>query len=171
MTSIRMRPRFSSTFATDASAAKNAILGVLEENDHDFNVRRFDKEIIVSVAEKHRTPWSPYLHLRFDSDGVGNTVVRGRFSPHPNVWTAFMMIYGVLTMLGMFGEIYGLAQWSLGKPTWALASMPIAISLIAFVYGASLIGQGLTNEQMFQMRSTVERACEQARASFPPSNA
>jgi hypothetical protein len=43
-------------------------------------------------------------------DRDGGHVLRGRFSPQPNVWTLFMAIYGVLALVGLGGLMFGLAK-------------------------------------------------------------
>jgi hypothetical protein len=40
--------------------------------------------------------------------------------------------------------------------------VPTAVALFGFVYGATLIGQGLGAEQMYTMRSLVDHACVDA---------
>jgi len=39
-------------------------------------------------------------------------------------------------------------------------SAPLSILVIAFVYGAALIGQGLTSDEMYILRNVVDRAVE-----------
>jgi hypothetical protein len=40
--------------------------------------------------------------------------------------------------------------------------VPTAVALFGFVYGATLIGQGLGAEQMYTMRTLIDRACVNA---------
>ena len=42
--------------------------------------------------------------------GDAEPVLRGRFCPHPNVWTGFMAVYGILGMIGLSALMYGGAQ-------------------------------------------------------------
>jgi hypothetical protein len=37
---------------------------------------------------------------------------------------------------------------------------PICLALIAFVYGAVFIGQGLSSDQMFNLRSFIEHTVD-----------
>lgn len=50
-------------------------------------------------------------------------------------------------------------QHTIGQAPWSLLIVPAAAALFGFVYGATLIGQGLGAEQMYLMRSLVDRAC------------
>ena len=41
-------------------------------------------------------------------------------------------------------------------PLWPMWAAPAAAALIAFIYGAAFIGQGLSGEEMFVLRAFVE---------------
>jgi len=74
----------------------------------------------------------------------------------------FMAVYIFLAIVALGGITYGLVQSTLGQPPWALWIAPAAIALFGFVYGVTLIGQGLGAEQMYTMRSLIDRACVDA---------
>src|SRR5690606_27093439 len=80
-------------------------------------VARQYAELMTRSVEKHF--WSPVMFLEIsERDGGERAKLRGRFAPHPNVWTGFMAIYAVLFMLGLGAAMYGLSQWQLGwSPT------------------------------------------------------
>lgn len=126
----------------------------------------FRKHAVLFMRANERHFWSPYLYLEAqlpdaeDEDAPAAPRLHLRFAPHPNVWTLFMAIYGVLGMVGTLGLMYGLSQWWLGWTPWALAAAPAAVALIGFVYGAAFIGQGLGSAQMYELRALVDRASE-----------
>ena len=70
-----------------------------------------------------------------------------------------MAIYILLAITALGGFSYGIVQYTLGQPPWSFLIVPAAIASFGFVYGATLIGQGLGAEQMYLMRSLVDRAC------------
>ncbi len=123
---------------------------------------------IVRIVPAHRHFWSPQLELDAqlpdptDEYAPAEPRLLGRFAPHPHVWTLFMAIYGLIAIGGTAGAMWGLSQWTLGLSPWALWAVPAAIFLAAFVYGAVFIGQGLGAEQMYELRSVVDRAAERA---------
>jgi hypothetical protein len=45
-----------------------------------------------------------------------------------------------------------------GGPIWMIWAAPASVVLIAFIYGAAFIGQGLSAEEMFELRAFVEYA-------------
>ena len=74
----------------------------------------------------------------------------------------FMAVYILLAIVALGGLSYGMVQYTLGQSPWSLLVAPAAVALFGFVYGATLIGQGLGAEQMYTMRSLVDRACVDA---------
>jgi hypothetical protein len=113
------------------------------------------------MRDTERTFWSPYLNLEVEDEPDGSAI-RGRFSPHPNVWTMFMAVYILLALAALAGLSYGIVQLTLGQPPWGFIFVPVAVALFGFVYGATLIGQGLGAEQMHVMRTLIDRACVDA---------
>jgi hypothetical protein len=114
-------------------------------------------ELFVRTAERHF--WSPWLSLEV-RELEDSTRIRGRFGPHPHVWTAFMAIYAVLAFAGIIAAMYGWAQRIVGDAGLALLGVPAAAALAAFVYGAEWIGKGLGAEQMILLRDVVRDALE-----------
>ena len=98
---------------------------------------------------------SPHLNLDL-RERDGRVVLCGRFSPRPNVWTGFMALYGVLGLVGVGGLMLGWAQLSVKEYPWGFWLAPTSAALIAFVYGAAVIGQGLTQDEMYLLRNFVD---------------
>lgn len=119
--------------------------------------------------------FSPVLVLQ-RMEEHGRLLLKGRFSPHPHVWTLFMAVYGILA-LGCTGSLmFGISQWLIAEPPWALVGAPLALALAGFVYGAAVIGQGLSAEQMYVLRAVVDEALHElanpaASAPAPPTPA
>jgi uncharacterized integral membrane protein len=74
----------------------------------------------------------------------------------------FMAVYILLAIIALGGLSYGIVQYTLGQAPWSLWIAPAAVALFGFVYGATLIGQGLGAEQMYTMRRLIDRACVDA---------
>lgn len=130
---------------------------MLERDAESLRGQVFRKHAVVQMQDGQRTFWSPYLNLEIEDEPDGSAI-RGRFSPHPNVWTLFMGVYILLTIVALGGLSYGIVQLTLGESPWAFLVVPAAVAMFGFVYGATLIGQGLGAEQMYTMRSLVDRA-------------
>jgi hypothetical protein len=70
----------------------------------------------------------------------------------------FIAIFFILGMIGLGGLMYGLAQLTLTEreTPWAMLAAPVCAGLIAFVYGAAFVAQGLVQDEMYSMRAWVE---------------
>jgi hypothetical protein len=156
-----MRPRFELQLPVPREAWLEALRSTLHDDPGSLRGQVFQKHAVVQMRDGERTFWSPYLNLEVEDEPDGSAIV-GRFSPHPNVWTMFMGVYILLGFAALGGLSYGVVQYTLGQPPWSFLIVPGAVALFGFVYGATLIGQGLGAEQMYTMRSLVDRACVDA---------
>lgn len=109
-----------------------------------------DKHVEILMAGRERRFFSPWLSLEVEPQGAGS-LFRGRFHPHPNIWTMFLAGYAATSITALFGAIYGFAQWMLGSPPWGLLSIPMGLLVLVLLYLASLHGQKLAAEQMDTM--------------------
>lgn len=164
-----MRPRFE----VELDVPPEAVLASLRRQIGDpaapvgGTVLRRQAELCIPRQRAHF--WSPCLSLELSrEDERGPARLRGRFAPEPGVWMLFVGIYGILAMGGIAGLMYGLSQWMVNKTPWALAGAPLSLALIAFVYGAAIIGQGLGAEEMYTLRSFVDHAVDAARVAHAP---
>jgi hypothetical protein len=107
------------------------------------------------VPDADRRPWSPWLSVTADEHGNGS-LLRGRFAPHPNVWTLYLFLAFGLGFALLVGTTWGYAQWATEKTPWALASVPIVIVFGTLLYLASQVGQKLGSEQMDHLRDALD---------------
>jgi uncharacterized integral membrane protein len=140
-----MRPRFEFQLPVTRETWLEALRSALQDDAESLRGQVFRKHAVVEMRDGERT--------------------LGRFSPHPNVWTMFMAVYILLALAALGGLSYGMVQYTLGQSPWSLWIVPAAVALFGFVYGATLIGQGLGAEQMYTMRSLIDRACVDALAT------
>lgn len=161
MFQARLRPNFETVLQADGAAVLALMAERLAAPDAPFRGQVRAPHAFVRPHREQRTLLSPNLNLEIVRGDDGRETLHGRFSPHPNVWTGFMAVFAILGMLGLAGVMYGFAQITVGERPWALLAGPVAAALIAFVYGAAFIGQGLSAEEMYALRSWVDRiVCE-----------
>jgi hypothetical protein len=103
--------------------------------------------------------WSPQLTVDVDVDGEG-ALLRGRFGPHPHVWTLYMAIHALGAMSTIGAAMFGLSQYLVGQTPWALLALPAAPVLAALVWAMAFVGQGLSAEQMYALRRFVEESLD-----------
>lgn len=95
------------------------------------------------VPEDERRVWSPWLSVTAEGTPDGGSIVRGRYAPHPHVWTLYMFLAFGLGFGLLVGMAWGYAQWSMEETPWAFASVPLGLALAAVLYLVSLAGQRL----------------------------
>lgn len=117
--------------------------------------------LVIKIPEERQHYWSPQLQVEME-DRDGTVHVNGLFTPMPSVWTMFAGAYGLILVLGFFGTIYGLAQLQLDSTPHGLWSFPVAMGLIAVVYGAALFGQRVGHEQTEELAAFLRHCLEEA---------
>ncbi|MEM1414455.1 MAG: hypothetical protein AAGH15_06125 [Myxococcota bacterium] len=162
----RMRPRFAFTAERTPDEMMSVLRsGIAETSDVAGHV--FERHADLAFVPERRTLWSPYLVVELrNAEGDPHGTLRadeaprvvGRFSPQPSVWTFFTAVYAIIVFAGIGAAIWGLSAWTLGRPPWGLLGVPAAMLVYGFVYGATLIGQGLSADQMHVLRRLVEEA-------------
>ena len=169
MADLKMRPRF----AVDVRCCAKTVAAKLAEHIADTDPPlegHFDPaHCVLRVTEDRRYFRSPELDLTFDELDFGGEAgegvrVRCLFTPRPAVWTAFAFVYSVIAVAGLAGGLFGVAQLSLGRSPWALWVPVAAAVLIAAIYGATFIGQGLAATQMYELRRYLDDGLERAEA-------
>lgn len=157
-----MRPEFQRPIAGEPAAFWQELEGRLRAAEGNCRGQLWSGGAILRLRSGDRRVWSPALWLHVEGGGDGGFVVHGRFSPSSPVWTAFLAIYLLLAILAMTGLCWGMSQMILHEAPWAFVLMPVALALAAFTYGAAIIGQGLGADDMYEMRSFVDRVAENA---------
>ena len=170
-TKAAMRPRFELRYAGSLDALRDALSRDISATSL-CEGEVFRANASLWLPAETRSFWSPYLNLSFESaeDEAGVTV-HARFSPHPNVWTFFIALYFAIALVGVGFGVYGMVAWSLHGNPWWLLGAPASAFVIAFVFGASLIGQGLSAGEMHNLRHIVEHACGLSQEVDPASRA
>ena len=160
--SIRMRPTFDIVVGSEGPSVLERLRDQLAAPDAEFSGQVRSNHAFVRLPEEKSSLLSPHLNLEL-IDGPDGTVLHGRFSPHPNVWTGFMAVYILLVLVAVGGAMFGWAQTTVDEYPWGFWLIPAAAALYAFVYGAAVIGQGLTADEMYELRALVDEACEGCR--------
>ena len=110
-------------------------------------------EFLVDRAE--RRVWSPRLTVRIEEARSGS-ILRGRFSPRPDVWTGFMFLYFLVVFLIIFGATLGYVQQVSDEAAWGYWAVPLGLIVIAGIHLAGYVGQRLGADQMRELRGRLE---------------
>lgn len=165
MTTPRVRPRFELELPDDPDAVMARLRGRLPECPNCTGVS-VGRHAELFVPQSERRVWSPWLSVTAEAARDGGSLVRGRFAPHPQVWTLCMFLAIGLGFGLLVGVTWGYAQWATGETPWALLSLPLGILLAAGLYVVSLIGQRLGAEQIDHLEAALtELVAEDHRAT------
>lgn len=161
----RMRPRFRIPVSGDGTAVLEQMSRQLKRPESRLTGQIVRGHAFLQLKEEGRSMLSPFLNLELE-EGPDGTALCGQYSPAPNVWTGFMAIYIFLGLCGFAGLMYGWAQTTVDEFPWGFIVFPSSLALMAFVYGAAVIGQGLAADEMYDLRAFVDRAVD--RSDQPP---
>lgn len=152
MAAPRMRPRFEAVVPRAPSNLLAEIHRRLSAPDCPYSGTIAGHHALLHMRRELQHTWSPYLDLAVEQHARG-ALLRGRFGPHPSLWTFFVALYAICAFVGLAAAIMGFAQWSLSFPPTALWGIPVTVALALVVYAIALIGQGLAQEQMHLLRA------------------
>lgn len=154
MATPRVRPVFEIETELGADALMERVRARLPRCPHCTGVS-VGRHAELFVTEAERRLWSPWLSVTAEDRG-DKSLLRGRFAPHPNVWTLYLFIAFGLGFALLVGTTWGYAQCATGRTPWALASVPMILALGVLLYLASQLGQKLGSRQMDRLRVALD---------------
>lgn len=104
------------------------------------------------VPEQYEHYWSPVLHVGIEkNEEREGTLLRCMIGPSQGVWAMFILVYGAIGILTLFGLFYGGTKYQVeGDSTW-LWSLPIALVLFFAIWISAKIGQRKGHHQMDEL--------------------
>ena len=154
MSAPRIRPRIELELADDADVVMERLRANLPECPRCTGVS-VGRHAEIFVPEEERRVWSPWLSVTADRAEDGGARLRGRFAPHPHVWTLYMFLSFALGFSLLVGVTWGYAQWAMDETPWALLSLPLGAVLGVALYLVSLVGQRLGGEQIEDLENAL----------------
>ncbi|ROI08633.1 hypothetical protein EGH90_04835 [Kaistella haifensis] len=158
---IRSRPRFK--IYTKISREKYVeILKEFLKNQSEHYTGNINSETAtIMVKSDHSSYWKPCLSLRTEHDSEENkTLIRGIFGPTSAVWTFFMFLYFIGSILWMVF----ITMWFVEKQIksndfpWALTASFVTLFFLGCTYFATKIGQNQAREEMRKLRDFAEKS-------------
>jgi hypothetical protein len=154
MSTPSVRPRFEIESDLEADSLMERVRNRLPQCPHCTGVS-VGLHAELFVPESERRVWSPWLSVTADPSADGS-LLKGRFAPHPNVWTLYLFLAFGLGFALLVGTTWGYAQWATDRTPWALVSVPIVLVLGSLLYFSSQVGQRLGAEQMDHLRDALD---------------
>jgi hypothetical protein len=158
MSSFRIRPSFSETFAETPQALRDRLLPSLESHPRRLEIKSFPGFITLRIPPQERHFWSPRLTLSIDPDESGGTLLHGIYGPNANVWSIFLYGYLFSGSVGLFSGIFGCCQWAVGYHPWGLWLFSLALAAAIGLYLFAQFGQKIGAQQTFEIHQAFESA-------------
>ena len=152
-------PYFSIPLAHEPDEAMEVLRGRLTGTNYEECTRSKGRCAYFFVDEEERRLWSPHLSVQVEPNSAGS-ILRGRFGPHPEMWTFFVFLYSAVGFLAIIGLILGFVQWQSGMAPWGLWGVWIGVPGLAVLYGISATGQRLSAHQMAELRRRIDELVE-----------
>lgn len=156
----RMRPTFSLQTGMTPDGVIARIHGLIDQPGGAFTGKVVGRHIILTVRAQDRHFWSPWLELEVTDAGVDDpgswAELRGRFTPHPSIWTGFAFGYFSLIVLALFAGVWGMSQWLIDQRPTALWAALACCVVMGLLWWSAQVGQRLARGQMEVLREAVE---------------
>jgi hypothetical protein len=147
MTEIRLRPRFEIMTSLSPGEFSSRFKQAVADEHSPCQGKSLPNYAVLRIPQKDQHYWSPQLSISIEDTDEG-TLLRCLFGPRPAVWTMFIFFYAILALAGTIAGMYGLSQWTLEKPAYALLLVPFFIILAIAVYLTARTGQKMGHDQM-----------------------
>ena len=155
MTSFRIRPKFEFYTQQSSEHVISTIKEALAKANEPFDFVEFPGHIILRIRKELQHYWSPQLNLELLPEEE-RTLIKGRYEPHPNVWTLFVLCYLALGIMALFVGIIGFSRRSLDMPATILWILPALAVCALLLYLVSQLGQKLGAEETFDLHHFLE---------------
>lgn len=150
-----IRPRFRLITPYTQDEVMDLLDKFTSEDETVIGKRVYDMYYL-DIPKKEQHYWSPELRIMLEENLAGEgTFVRCVVGPRQSVWLLFVFIYGFLSVLTLFGGMYGLVQWNRGGSAGWLWCFPIALLIIFSVYVVAKLGQRTGRDQMLHLVSVL----------------
>ncbi len=161
---IRSRPRFK--IYTEISREKYVeLLKEFLKNQSEHYTGNINSETAtIMVKSEHSNFWKPCLSLRTEYDSEENkTVIRGIFGPTSAVWTFFMFLYFIGSILWMVFITIWFVEKQIKSTDfpWALTASFVTLFFLGSTYFAARVGQYQARTEMQKLREFAEKSIQQ----------
>lgn len=161
LNSLRTRPRFKiyTDFDTETCAQKIKSLLALHKENLQGNIN--NEVANIWIKTEHNEFWKPYLSLRAEKEDE-KTIIRGIFGPSAAVWTFFMFLYFIFSIIFMvFITIWFVTKQINSQDfPWAIYLAIFALVLLLLTFLATKIGQKKAKTEMEKLKNFAEKTIE-----------
>lgn len=158
---IEIRPRFKliSVFGKDEVIEKVKV-ALPKQSEVKGAIK--DNHIFLRIPEKQQHYWSPSMEVVVTNyyDDESKAYIRCLLGPKQSIWVMLMFFYIGIGVLALFGGMYGLVKWNLGKESIFIWAFPVAALLFTIIYLTAKYGQRKGRDQMLYLVSFLYHAID-----------
>lgn len=155
----KIRPRFKLSTTLTQEEIMHTIYSEAKL-DNSISKTMYGRYIKLCMPKKGEHTWSPVLHLNFEKNEDGGTLIRCLIGPKDAVWQTIMMCYIAFSILGMFGSIFAWSKWHLTGETIYLLLFPLTILVLSSIFIISKIGTQKAHLEMLHLLRFLRRAVD-----------
>jgi len=158
---VAQRPRYVFTLVQERSVLDEQLSKSLHQAEYNplgLEAVQVSGHYLIRFPRPLRRFGSPQLDLSIEAETATRTRVRLLLAPAPALWTFFMFLYAMCSVLFLGGLMLGYSQYALGKPASWLGLSWLSGGLAALVYLAALYGKWSNRHQSGQLLTFAERA-------------
>ena len=148
------RPRWMLEVSEPPAELVDRIRARLDEPGCPYSGSVGRSHVLLSLGDEERHFWSPTLDIEFDVTESA-TRLRGKFGPHPEVWTMFVFLWSVLVAMWLGGAMFGAVQWLIGETPTGGFAVVVATAGLGGSCSINLLGQRTGHDQMADMRRFI----------------
>ncbi|MCB0403075.1 MAG: hypothetical protein KDD41_13390 [Flavobacteriales bacterium] len=158
---IEIRPRFKLISVRSNEEVLDKIEEALPKQKEVLG-QRSKNHIFLRIPEKKQHYWSPFMEVVVDKyyDNEEMAYIRCILGPKQSIWVMLVFFYIFIGVLALFGGMYGLVKWNLGKETIFIWAFPVAFVLFGIIYGTAKYGQRKGRDQMLYLVSFLYHAID-----------
>jgi len=153
----QVRPRFERHVAVPVEECLRRIRDALEAPEEELIGKVAMRHASIEVPPETKHFWSPQMEVDLEGQEDETTVLYVRIGPSPPVFTGYIALQAVIFFCGLGTLIYAWSQHAAGESPWALWLFPVFVVLGALVFGGAFVGQGLGAEEMYTLRTFLDR--------------
>jgi hypothetical protein len=157
MSSLGLRPSFSHVVGQEPELVR-AQVAAAAAADVRCEALGFPGFVCLRVPEQERRFWSPRLHLSFEPQADGGTLVQGTYGPNANMWSSFLYGYLLVGSVALFSGIIGGCQARLGMRAWALWVFWGMVTAAVAMYALARTGRKLGSAQTAMLHEIYQHA-------------
>lgn len=156
---FQVRPRFKVALSKSPDLVKNCLQSELSQAEKNVYGTVIDGHATIHLPKSDQHYWSPQLTLSFEPIAQG-TLLRGMYSPRPEVWTMFVLFYAIIGFAALIISVVGYSRWSIGQSAAIVWVVPVLLGVFLTLYLVSFFGQKMGRKQIVDLHTFVERALD-----------